>query len=193
MKKKLLLFCAALGATAGARPAAAQHVRVGLKAGLNYSNVTGYVDGIKRLLGPAAGFFAQVPLSANGRFLFQPELLYSAKGSKVTYPSGTYRNRSHYVDVPLLAHLTTHGLFFELGPQVSFLAAARYETSNGTFTDLSGSNRVAAGALAGIGYQLPSGLGATLRYTHDLTRISPQGPRNSVFQLQVSWLLPGRS
>ncbi|GGG28705.1 porin family protein [Hymenobacter glacieicola] len=187
--KKLLLFCAAFVVGAGARPAAAQHVRVGLKAGLNYSNVTGYLGGIKRLFGPAAGLFAQVPLSADGGFLFQPELLYSAKGSKVTYPNGTYINRSHYIDVPLLAKLNTHGLFFELGPQVSFLAAARYETSNGTFTDLGGSNRAVAGALAGIGYQLPLGLGATLRYTHDLTPLSPKGPRNSVFQAQVSYLM----
>jgi Outer membrane protein beta-barrel domain len=191
--KKLFLCCAALVLSTAAQPLAAQHVRAGLKAGLNYSNVTSTIGGIKRLLGPAAGAFVQIPLSSDGFFLVQPELLYSAKGSRVQYNLGTYTQRSHYIDVPLLAKITVNGLFFELGPQISFLAAIRNESPYGTFTSTKDSNRFTLGAASGIGYQLPQGLGLTLRYTHDITRIYQYGPRNSVFQLQASMLLPDKN
>lgn len=168
------------------QPAAAQNVAIGLKAGLNYSNVTGYVDGISRLPGLAAGVFARVPLSSDGSLLFQPELLYSAKGSRVTYYTGTYTNRSHYIDVPLLAKLTTHGFFAELGPQISFLLADRYETPNGSYTSGDDSYRFALGAAGGIGYQLPQGLGLTLRYSHDVTRLYRQGPVTAYFSYRLA-------
>ncbi|UPL48583.1 porin family protein [Hymenobacter sublimis] len=188
--KKLLLLCPALLLSSWPLLTQAQGVRLGLKAGVNYSSVTspGY-EGPTRRFGPVAGVFAQLPLSSDGFLLVQPELLYSAKGSQSTYINGTFASRLHYLDVPVLVKINVDGLFFELGPQVSFLAAARYETSTGTSTSVRGSNRVAAGGAAGVGYQLPMGLGLTLRYTHDLTRLYSLGPRNTVFQAQASYLL----
>ncbi|GAA4005552.1 hypothetical protein GCM10022408_16660 [Hymenobacter fastidiosus] len=170
----------------------AQSTRFGLKAGVNYS--TTYIPSITRpdrILGLAAGGFAQVALSQDGFFLLQPELLYSAKGSETSFQGNTYQNRLHYLELPVLAKINADGFVFEAGPQLSYLLAARNENAAGTSTDLSGSNRLAVGAVAGVGYQLPMGLGLTLRYANDLSRISKGGPRNTLYQLQLSYALPG--
>lgn len=170
--------------------ASAQNVRVGVKAGINYTNITSPAfEGPKRRIAPAGGVFAQLPLSSDGFWLLQPELLYSQKGSKITYLNGTYTDRLHYLDLPVLAKINAGGIFFEMGPQVSYLVAVRNEGPTGTLTDPKGSNRVLAGGVAGIGYQLPMGLGMEVRYTHDLVRLTRQGPRNTVFQAQASYLL----
>ncbi|UOR06785.1 PorT family protein [Hymenobacter aerilatus] len=190
--KKLLLFGIIL--SAGSLSAQAQTTRFGLKAGANYSNV--YLNGItrpERLWGFAAGGFAQIPLTQDGFFSVQPELIYSAKGSKTSLSfGGEYRQRLHYIELPVLAKINASGFIAELGPQVSFLAAARFETPNGTSTDLEGSNRLALGAVAGVGYQLPMGLSITLRYANDLTKLSPNGPRNTLYQAQLGYLFAGK-
>ncbi|MBW3130550.1 porin family protein [Hymenobacter profundi] len=190
--KKLLLTSIIL--LTGSLSSQAQNVRFGIKAGANYSNV--YFRNItrpERLWGFAAGGFAQIPLTADGFFSIQPELLYSMKGSKgpVSF-GGEYRQRLHYIDLPVLAKINASGFIFELGPQISFLAAARSQTPNGTFTDLNGSNRLVLGAVAGVGYQLPMGLGITLRYANDLTTLSPNGPRNTLYQAQLGYLFAGK-
>ncbi|MBT9394962.1 PorT family protein [Hymenobacter sp. NST-14] len=190
--KTILLSTLALLALGVAAPANAQNVRLGLKGGLNYSRLSFYLEDPGWLLGPAAGVFAQIPLSADDFLAFQPELLYSAKGAKDSFYAGSNTDRLHYLDVPLLARIKAGGLFFELGPQVSYLLAVRNEGPTGTYTDVSSHNRLAAGALAGIGYRLPMGLGLGLRYAHDFTQVTPQGPRNNVFQMQASYLLPGK-
>ncbi|TGE24079.1 PorT family protein [Hymenobacter aquaticus] len=188
---KLFLPCAIL--ILGSISCQAQSPRFGLKAGVNYSNT--YIPNVTRpdrILGVAAGGFAQVALSQDGFFLLQPELMYSAKGSEQRFQGKTYQGRLHYLELPVLAKINADGFVFEAGPQLSYLLAARNETPVGTFTDLSGANRLVVGAVAGVGYQLPMGLGLTLRYANDLTRISDAGPRSSVYQLQASYLLTGK-
>ncbi|WBO83585.1 porin family protein [Hymenobacter yonginensis] len=171
----------------------AQNVRWGVKVGVNYAGVTSpNYEGPQRRWAPAVGVFAQVPLSSDGFLILQPELLYSQKGSRITYASGTYTDRFHYLDLPILARINAGGLFFEVGPQISYLVAVRNEGPTGTFTNTEGANRLQAGGVAGVGYQLPMGLGLGVRYTHDLVRIARQGPRNSVFQAQLSYLLGSR-
>ncbi|MBC6697122.1 porin family protein [Hymenobacter sp. BT190] len=185
--KKLLPISLLFLASGTFGSASAQNVRVGVKAGLNYSSVTENLTGNKRRLGPAGGIFAQVPLSSDGFFLLQPELLYSIKGSRPLF-NNAFPLRLRYLDLPLLAKINADGLFFELGPQVSYLI----DVDGGPFDSTRGSNRVTAGGVAGVGCQLPVGLGLGVRYTHDLTRLSPQGPRNTVFQAQASYLLGNR-
>lgn len=169
------------------RQAAAQHVHLGVKVGLNYSSVTESLTGSKHRLGPVAGVFAQLPLSSDNFFLFQPELLFSTKGSRPLFTS-RFPLRLDYLDLPLLAKINVNGFFFELGPQVSYLV----RVSGNPFDSLRGSNRFTAGGAAGVGYQLPMGLSLGLRYTHDLTRLSPAGPRNTVFQAQAGYLFGGK-
>lgn len=109
--------------------------------------------------------------------------MYSPKGTRPPF-TNAFPLRLHYLDLPLLAKVNAGGLFFELGPQISYLV----EVSGGPFDSLRGSNRVTAGGVAGVGYQLPLGLSLGLRYARDFTRLSPTGPRNDVFQAQVGYL-----
>lgn len=187
---KLLPISLLIIASGAFGSASAQNVRVGMKAGINYTGIrSAAAESTRRRIAPVAGIFAQIPLSADEFWLLQPELLYSQKGVKVPYFDATYNSRLNYIDIPIFAKINTNGLSFELGPQISFLAAIGIDSPDGTSNDLSDTNRVVAGGVAGVGYQLPMGLGLGLRYTHDLSRITPQGPRNSVFQAQASYLL----
>ena len=169
--------------------APAQGVRYDLKAGGNYSTL--YFQDVTRpdrRLGFSAAGVARLPLAANSLFSVQPELAYSAKGAQTTYQGQTNRSRFHYLELPVLVHLQAKGLFVEAGPQLSYLLGTRFETAGGTETGRAGYRRLLVGAVAGVGYQVPMGLSLTLRYANDLTRLSDQGPRHTLYQLQVGYL-----
>lgn len=173
--------------------APAQSVRFGLKAGGNYSTL--YFKNVTRpdrRLGLSAGGFARLPFAKNSLFSLQPELVYSAKGTQATYLGQTDRSRFHYLELPVLVHLQAQGIFVEAGPQLSYLFGARFESAAGTETGLAGYRRLIVGAAAGVGYQVPMGLSLTLRYANDLTRLARQGPRHTLYQLQLGYLFAQR-
>ena len=173
MKKTLFLLSLLTGSVSLAN---AQTASFGLKAGASLTNFTG--DGVgsstKNLFGFHGGLFANFAI--NDAFSIQPEVLYSMKGNKsegtVSGYTNTLTSRLHYIDVPVLARVNAGGLFFELGPQVGFLVAAKQkqEVSGGigagTFEqDVKSSVRtVDFGYAAGLGYQLSNGPGIGLRY-----------------------------
>jgi len=203
MKKLLLLGCLLTAATAQA-----QHIRFGAKAGAGLATLSNLnVSGKKLLLGANGGVMAEAPL---GELLaFHPELLFSQKGIKTegSGPGGysqTITTRSSYLDLPLLLRAHANSFFFELGPQVGYLLALKTTNTYGsstvpttttTSTSTDGARRVDLGYVLGAGYQLPKGLEVGLRYNGGLLDVhSPSGPAstyNSVFQLQVGYLLGG--
>jgi hypothetical protein len=77
----------------------------GIKAGLNISNMyTKDVQDKNTILGFNGGLFLKVPVTTN--FAFQPELLYTMKGSELTYNSfisGKASFSLNYVEMPVLA------------------------------------------------------------------------------------------
>jgi hypothetical protein len=79
--------------------------RFGFKAGLNLSNMyTKDVQDENMILGFNGGLFLKVPMTPN--FAFQPELLYTTKGSELTYNSFVSGKASfslNYVELPVLA------------------------------------------------------------------------------------------
>lgn len=79
--------------------------RFGIKAGLNISNMyTKDVQDKNMILGFNGGLFLKVPVTPN--FAFQPELLYTMKGSELTYNSFVSGKASfslNYVEMPVLA------------------------------------------------------------------------------------------
>lgn len=188
--KKVLVLSAGLLLGMSVQQINAQSTRFGVKIGANYSTL--YIPSItrpERLLGLAVGGFAQIALTEDGFFFLQPEALYSAKGAKSTFQGTTYQQRYYYVDVPVLAKINARGAVFEAGPQGSFLLGRRVEAPNGTSTDVAQLNRVSLGAVVGVGYQSTMGLGITLRYANDLSRIiSGGGERNTLYQLQLGYL-----
>ena len=192
--KKSALLAAALFATAAVSSAQAQDVRLGFRAGANYSNLAGNIknqETYNNKVGFLGGVLLNVPLIQDGFLSLQPEILYSQKGfeNKPTEYSilgvpGTMQKREgqvnyNYLDVPLLLKVRASGLVFEAGPQYSYLLSANNQTKTTTIpafgspttsetqnkSDISGLNRNELGYLAGVGYEAENGLSLNLRYT----------------------------
>ena len=223
MKNLLLGAAAALVAVAATPAAYAQSVRFGLKAGGTLSNLAGDLanqDQYRNRLGFHGGAMLNVGLLADDLLALQLEGLYSQKGFKyadqqVTVFGNTYRNtgrvRYDYIDVPLLLRLKASGLFFEAGPQYSYLlniSTDRTQTYNGnvvgtssaTTSDLSRVKRNELGYAAGLGFQASNGFLLGLRYNGAFTDFAKDGysndefrnARHSTFQAYVGVLLGGK-
>lgn len=102
-------------------------IHLGVKAGLNYSNIydsKGDNFDAEGKFGAAAGLFLAIPI---GRFLgIQPEILYSQKGYKQTgaFLGSNYdlTRTSHYIDIPLLVSIKPASFItVQVGPQFSYL------------------------------------------------------------------------
>ncbi|MCC9137840.1 porin family protein [Pontibacter silvestris] len=98
--------------------------QVGIKAGLNYTTFKG--DDAKNYdyrPGYTVGVTARKEI--NNHIGIQPELLFTSKGAKTETTNGNTtskeKTRLNYLDVPVLLSIQTSGLFFEVGPQISFL------------------------------------------------------------------------
>jgi hypothetical protein len=175
------------------------NVSLGIKAGAALTSFTG--DDANSFLGHnidyrfgfQAGVFANIGFAR--LFAFQPELLYSQKGAKIKDTDAGLR--LHYIDVPLAFHVNTDGFFFEAGPQVGFLVAAKSEFGSTSLDVKNAYKSVDFGYLAGLGYQLKHGLGVGLRYNGAFTNtpasytsgsltVQPRA-RNSAFQLYATY------
>ena len=108
-------------------------LRLGLKAGVNYSNVydeegDNFVADGKA--GIVAGAFLSIPI---GKFIgFQPEVLYSEKGFKATGSilgvDYDYKRTLTYLDIPLQLQIKPiEQLTFLVGPQYSYLIKTKNE------------------------------------------------------------------
>lgn len=188
MKKTILLLALGLGLSTAARAqyrGRGGNVSLGIKAGASLTNFVGTdANGYDNRFGFHAGLFANIGFAK--LFAFQPELLYSQKGAKVSFANDT-RIRLNYIDVPLAFHVNTDGLFFEAGPQVGFLVAAKGE-SGSTSTDVKSSySSVDFGYLFGLGYQLKHGLGIGLRYNGAFTNAPASIAIGPVTQQQLRW------
>ena len=110
----------ALGLTLLA-PALQAQFSLGLKGGLNVSNLNGLdADNYqtKALVGVHGGVYAAINLGRN--FALQPELVYSTQGAKLEGATDT-DYKINYMNVPvMLRFLTDGGLFLEAGPQIGF-------------------------------------------------------------------------
>jgi len=175
-------------------------VSLGLKAGASLTSLTGAdAKNADNLFGFHAGVFANIGLTP--LFAFQPELIYSQKGYKLS-TINDYSQRFHYIDVPLAFHVNTGGLFFEAGPQVGFLVSAKAKSGSASTVNTDSYNSVDFGYLFGLGYQLKHGLGVGLRYNGGFTNIDKAytignttlqaRARNSAFQLYLTYSVSGR-
>ena len=201
MKKTFLAIALLLGVADAAQ---AQSAHFGVKAGASLTNYTGKgADGAEYKFGFNGGFVAN--LAVNDAFSIQPEVLYSMKGAKASGnifgTNLTYKETLHYIDVPVLAHINAGGLFFEVGPQIGFLVAAKATADAG---GQSGSgdvkdnfNTVDFGYAGGLGYQVANGPGIGLRYNGGFTDVykgnnGDYATRNSAFQLYLTYMFGGK-
>lgn len=212
MKKFALLAALGVASISVVNAQDAGGFRIGVKVGGTYSNISG--DNVSQItganystdlgdykLGYNAGVGVSIPLSSDGFFSFAPELLYNRKGYEISTTQKTnlatnvksveqeQQRVLHYLDVPLLAKINAGGLFFELGPQVSYLFGSKNKSqtttkytngdkdkveNNGAFLDYTGVSRDDAyksdlaqfdiSGVAGVGYMTDGGISLGLRY-----------------------------
>jgi hypothetical protein len=217
MKKIALLLLAGLSFTF-----AQAQVQYGLKAGVNYSNLSGdlqHEDIYQNKLGFVGGITTNIPLSSDGFFNLAPELLYSAKGyqyqdDKFTGPDGQEWKRKgdlsfNYIDLPVMFKINAGGLFFEAGPVASYLLDIKDKTelkigevdqedtriiSKGNASDFE------IGYAAGLGFKAPMGVTLNLRYNGSINALADENDggdltngRHSLFQFTVGYLLGGNA
>ncbi|OGX87835.1 porin family protein [Hymenobacter glacialis] len=203
------IICAAvLSVLGGSHPTAAQVVRMGTKGGVSLTTLvgpgTGVPPSISPLVGAIGGLYRTFALGASSRWVVQAELLYSQQGYRLSNSSTGYKAtlRSNYVCLPVLLTGHYHGFFGEVGPQLGYLAGVREEyfvpvpgvvgTGKRVNTDPKGLPRWDGAAVAGLGYQWPSGWSLELRYTGSFTGIYERGrgtnarPRHAGVQALVS-------
>jgi len=200
MKKTFLALALTLGVAGAAQ---AQSARFGVKAGASLTSYTGKDVSADNKFGFNGGLVANFGIA--DIVSIQPELLYSMKGAKTEGNFfGTnvkYKETLHYIDVPVLAHVNAGGLFFEAGPQIGFLVAARGaadangQSGSGDIKD--NFKTVDFGYAAGLGYQLENGPGIGLRYNGGFTDIykgnnGDYKTRNSAFQLYLTYMFGGK-
>jgi hypothetical protein len=191
MKKAFLALALTLGVAGAAQ---AQSARFGVKAGASLTNVTGDAAAdTKNKFGFNGGVMANFGL--NDMFSIQPEVLYSMKGAK--QDGGDGRVNLNYIDVPVLAKISTGstGLFFELGPQIGFLASAKLKQNSVSVDAKDAFKSVDFGYAAGLGFQAESGPMVGLRYNGGFTNIGDDSDaklKNSAFQLYVGFLFGGK-
>jgi len=171
-----------------------QEAQLGLKAGLNVSNLSnknGSQMGSK--LGLNAGLLAHIHMSPN--LAIQPEVMYSNQGAKYTVSDGEHELNLNYINIPvLLQYMFANGFRLQTGPQLGFLGSVKdkvgsLETNNFSTQDF---KTIDFSWAAGLGYVSTSGLGVDARYNFGLSNINNVGPNilhNNVFQVGLFYML----
>ena len=223
MKKVILPLALFVGVVGTAH--AQTGIKYGLKGGYNLATYSGTDSkGSEYKSGFTAGVYANFGIADN--ISVQPEVLFSQKGASIDnfqgLPTTRFKTTLEYIDVPVLFRLNTgedgKGLFFELGPQASFLVHNRDFTQTGNTSTQSTDNtndadlnKTVIAYVGGIGYQITSGLSLGLRYTGDFSQVYKQGNsanytaqayaggngqnpnvHNSVFQFQAGYAFGGK-
>ena len=187
--KKLLLssVMVAIGFTVSAQTS------FGAKVGLNIASLSG--DDVSDLDSRASlhiGGVAEFEISE--KFSFQPELLYSAQGAKISEDGFDATFKLDYINIPLIAkYYVTDGLSIEAGPQVGFLLSSKLKVEfdgESETEDIEDMSSIDFGLSFGLGYKLESGINFGARYNLGLSNISEEDDsdvKNGVFQISVGY------
>mgnify|MGYP003576305024 FL=1 len=172
--KKIILTAIAVAAFSFAN---AQQTRFGVKGGLNLSTVVGGdVDDTKTLVGFHVGGFAEINIVE--KFFIQPELLFSAQGTKVDGGfGGDVDFKLNYLNIPVLAkyYIVDNKFSVEAGPQLGVLLSAKAEDED--IKDVTRS--VDFGFNIGAGYNFTDNLAVGLRYTIGLSPLTDEDVDNT--------------
>ncbi|MBZ4037679.1 PorT family protein [Flavobacterium sp. 17A] len=172
--KKIILSAIAMMAFAFSN---AQETRFGVKGGLNISTVVGGdVDNTKSLIGFHVGGLAEIHIVE--KFYIQPELLFSAQGTKVDSDfGGDATLKLNYLNIPVVAkyYIVDKKFNVEAGPQLGVLLSAKAEGED--IKDFTRS--VDFGFNIGAGYSFTDNLSVGLRYTIGLSPLSDRDIDNT--------------
>lgn len=164
---------------------AREELKVGIKAGINYSNVYSesgddYVADGK--VGFAGGVFVSIPL--NQLIGIQPELLYSQKGFKT---EGTFfdgKVTSNHLDLPVHLQIKpTENISLLVGPQLSYLLSTKYEIDGLSLVDEEDledeNNRATFGISAGVDFTVQNFL-ISARGSWDLSKFNKDNSTSDI-------------
>ena len=177
---------------------AREELHVGLKAGVNFSNIyseegDGFVgDGTTSFAG---GVFVSIPLSP--LIGIQPELLYSQKGFESEILGADFKATLNYLDVPVLLQIKPTEQFSILaGPQFSYLLSSKYELEGIGSAEQDeledDNNRATLGLTAGIDFTLQNFL-ISARGSWDLSKVNKDNStsdinyKNQLFQIAIGY------
>jgi opacity protein-like surface antigen len=209
MKKMMFSALAVLVfgfATAQEEVKKASDVKFGAKGGINLANIAGDDAGDANMyVGFNAGMFVEIPLT--DKLTIQPEVLYSAQGSKSEGPLEVEGNvydveatlKLNYINIPVMFKYQVADKFsLEAGPYVGFLASAKVKaevSGIGSATedakDFFKSTDFGLGL--GMNYEFSDVIFANARYQGGLTQIGDSGQegaddiKNSVFQFGLGF------
>lgn len=164
--KKIVVIAALVCCTASLAQA---QLTPGIKGGLNISDVSNF-NGDNRISGHVGLFLHH---TINSRWCIQPELLYSGQGQKYNTGEGERTLSLSYIQVPVMVqYYPIRQLYFEAGPQVSFLTSAKSK-GDGSDVEVDGNyNKADFGLNLGVGIAATRQLGFYGRYNAGLTDIS---------------------
>ncbi len=187
MKKATFLLLALLALIT----AKAQQVHLGIKGGVNISNLHfNNNTSTDSKVGVHFGLLAHI--HASKTWALQPELLYSLEGAKAKGNNDVTFNLN-YLNVPvLLQYMFNNGFRLEGGPQLGFLLNAKTKTNDVT-VDNNSFESISISIPLGVGYLSSSGWGLDARYVFGLSNINENknGPtiQSNVFQLGIFYQL----
>lgn len=176
---------------------AREELKVGIKAGLNYSNVYSesgddfVADG---KAGFAGGVFVSIPLSQ--LIGVQPELMYSQKGFKGDVLGIDYKATFNYIDLPIHLQIKpTENISILAGPQFSYLLSSKYEFGNlnASSDDAEDdNNRATIGLSAGVDFTVQNFV-ISARGAWDLSKVNKDNNtsdinyKNQVLQVTLGY------
>ncbi|MGY4537520.1 opacity protein-like surface antigen [Mucilaginibacter sp. UYNi724] len=172
--------------------------KVGIAGGVNFSNTIDAYNSdfsTSTIAGWHAGLTFEIPIAYP--LSFAPEILFSQKGYKAETIDGTFKQRTNYVDIPLLAKFRlVPGFNFVIGPQLTFITSTRNTYDDGFNTiseseyNYRGDKSYISGVI-GVGINLNRNVELRGRYAIDLDKnYSNSGApdyRNQVFSLGLGF------
>lgn len=210
MKKTLLLLAAVIGFSF----AAEAQLRPGFRLGANYSTMTGreVPDNVfKYRLSYHGGVILNFTMGEI--FAIQPEILYSSKGFSYGDATHTVPGTSvpaqrqgslkmNYIDIPVLFRTQAGALYFELGPQLSYLISTKNEVNDNSVANWD--PRPNKGDLTAWDYGVAAGVGLDvfgaqlgLRYNLGLNPVEGNNRflntsplKHSNFMLTIGYMVP---
>lgn len=160
----------------------AQGIDFGVKAGVNFANITD-ASGLSNRTGFVAGVFVGGKLNDN--LGIQGDLLYSQQGAE--FELGSFD--LDYVNVPIVVkYYLTEGFNIQAGPQFGVLINDEVQTVIGEVINDIATNNFDVSGVVGVAYDLPMGLRVSGRYNFGLNDVPETGSgKNSVVTLAVGY------
>ncbi len=147
-------------------------VNWGYKAGINLSRISNSShNGFTSNLNFNTGVVATCKLEKN--YFLDIECLLSLKGfNSVLIPGGTTATNFSYLTLPILfEYKTSNKLYFQLGPELNYLIAAKMKNSSMNEPVIDNYKKFDISVAGGLGYNFSKKIGLETRYIFGLSKI----------------------